>query len=371
MKKSMLAAAVAAGLVLCQAGCCYAAKPTMRERVMEIFSHNPFSRFYIPPSQRARPFNPNPVMLRDGPDNAGYKAVFASAPASAGEASVVPAGEAAALAAPPQRSENGLIDEAEELRRQLEGLMEAPQQQASVTRPYYREEAPAPSRMVELLEDPSLDGRPEEEAGPDRTLLDYQAGSVYKVSAAPGFVTDVALEEGEELQRISAGDGARWQIDTFHDLAKGVWHVYLQPAQAGITTNVIIATDRRNYQLLLDTEGERLPMVAWRYPGDVGRPRPAPQVQVSVASADKLNFGYSFEKGGRAPQYVFDDGSNTYLSFDPDVIAGINPAVFTSAPGGDLLLVDYEKAGSSLVIHDVFDNLRLRIRGRDVEIKAV
>ena len=40
----------------------------------------------------------------------------------------------------------------------------------------------------------------------------YAAGALYQVYASPGKVTDVAVEEGEQLVSVSAGDTVRWVI---------------------------------------------------------------------------------------------------------------------------------------------------------------
>jgi len=78
----------------------------------------------------------------------------------------------------------------------------------------------------------------------------YTEGALYQVYAKPGQVTDIALQEGEQLVGtgpVAAGDTVRWMIG---DTVSGVGptarvHILVKPVRPDITTNLIINTDRR------------------------------------------------------------------------------------------------------------------------------
>src|SRR3546814_91025 len=100
----------------------------------------------------------------------------------------------------------------------------------------------------------------------------YSDGALYQVYASPGRVTDIALQPGEALVSVSAGDTVRWIIgDT--ESGSGVGkrlHVLVKPSRAGLRTNLVINTDRRSYHLELSaTPGTWLASVAWEYPVDL------------------------------------------------------------------------------------------------------
>src|SRR3546814_5667348 len=100
----------------------------------------------------------------------------------------------------------------------------------------------------------------------------YSDGALYQVYASPGRVTDIALQPGEALVSVSAGDTVRWIIgDT--ESGSGVGkrlHVLVKPSRAGLRTNLVINTDRRSYHLELSaTTGTWLASVAWEYPVDL------------------------------------------------------------------------------------------------------
>jgi len=60
-------------------------------------------------------------------------------------------------------------------------------------------------------------------------------------------VTDVALQEGEQLVSVSAGDTVRWVIG---DTSSGTGaaarvHILVKPTRPDLKTNLVVNTDRR------------------------------------------------------------------------------------------------------------------------------
>ena len=84
----------------------------------------------------------------------------------------------------------------------------------------------------------------------------FSPGALYQVYAAPGQVTDIALEEGEQLVGsgpVAAGDTVRWIIGDTESGAgptKRV-HILVKPTRPDLVTNLVINTDRRTYHLEL------------------------------------------------------------------------------------------------------------------------
>ena len=79
----------------------------------------------------------------------------------------------------------------------------------------------------------------------------WSEGALYRLYTAPGEVSDIALQAGENLVSVAAGDTARWVIG---DTASGSGaarrtHVLVKPSAAGLSTNLVIATDRRVYHV--------------------------------------------------------------------------------------------------------------------------
>lgn len=93
----------------------------------------------------------------------------------------------------------------------------------------------------------------------------FTSGALYQVYTAPGQVTDVALQEGEQLVGsgpVAAGDTVRWIIG---DTESGTGptrriHILVKPTRPDLVTNLVINTDRRTYLLELpgaDPEEQR------------------------------------------------------------------------------------------------------------------
>ncbi|OYX83931.1 MAG: P-type conjugative transfer protein TrbG, partial [Azorhizobium sp. 32-67-21] len=102
----------------------------------------------------------------------------------------------------------------------------------------------------------------------------YADGALYQVYTAPGQVTDIALQPGEQLVGagpVAAGDTVRWIIgDTESGSgANRRLHILVKPTRADLQTNLVINTDRRTYHLeLRAAERTYMASVSWSYPQD-------------------------------------------------------------------------------------------------------
>ncbi len=112
-------------------------------------------------------------------------------------------------------------------------------------------------------------------------IYPFSEGALYQVYAAPGQITDIALEPGENLTGagpIAAGDTARWIIgDTESGSgAAARVHILVKPTRPDIATNLVVTTDRRLYLIELRAqEALYMPAVAWSYPAQPGGRRQA------------------------------------------------------------------------------------------------
>jgi len=99
----------------------------------------------------------------------------------------------------------------------------------------------------------------------------YSEGAIYHVFTAPGKVTDIALQPGENLGAVAAGDTVRRVLG---DTTSGGGdtkrtHVLVKPFTAGIATNVVLTTHRRTYHLPLTSPHHTAPAaLSWTYPRD-------------------------------------------------------------------------------------------------------
>ncbi|AXB76576.1 P-type conjugative transfer protein TrbG [Novosphingobium sp. P6W] len=207
----------------------------------------------------------------------------------------------------------------------------------------------------------------------------YSDGALYQVYAAPGQVTDIALQDGEALVGpgpVAAGDTTRWIIaDTVSGspAARNV-HILLKPTRPDIATNLVINTDRRTYHLeLRATSATYMAGVSWTYPADqlialrtaaetLERTRPIAQGIDPAA----LNFAYAIDGDRPAwrPVRAFDDGRQAYIEFPIGIATGEMPPLFVLGEDSEAELVNYRVQGRFMVVDRLFGKAELRLGGK-------
>lgn len=208
----------------------------------------------------------------------------------------------------------------------------------------------------------------------------YSEGALYQVYAAPGQVTDIALQPGEQLVGagpVAAGDTVRWIIG---DTESGTGatrrvHILLKPIRAALQTNLVINTDRRTYHLeLRSADRTYMASVSWSYPQDeliaLRRQNTEAESAQSAATTDpvgleNLNFRYRIE-GDRAswrPERAFDDGRQVFIEFPAGIAQGEMPPLWIIGPEGQAELVNYRVRGRFMVVDRLFGGAELRLGG--------
>lgn len=201
-------------------------------------------------------------------------------------------------------------------------------------------------------------------------------GALYQVYAAPGQVTDIALQEGEELVGpgpVAAGDTVRWIIG---DTVSGTGatkrvHILVKPTRADLVTNLVINSDRRTYHLeLRATPATYMAAVSWTYPQDqlialrLANEAAAKALPVAAGiDPAALDFRYRIDGDHPAwrPVRAFDDGRQAYIEF-PDAIATTDmPPLFVLGADGKVELVNYRVQGRYMVVDRLFAAAELRL----------
>ena len=206
----------------------------------------------------------------------------------------------------------------------------------------------------------------------------YATGALYQVYTAPGQVTDIALQEGEQLVGsgpVAAGDTVRWIIG---DTESGTGptkrvHIEVKPTRPDLVTNLVINTDRRTYHLeLRSTEKAYMASVSWQYPQDqliaLRRQNAIAEAAAPVDSGldvGRLNFRYAIE--GDTPPWrplrAFDDGTKVFIEFPRGIRQGEMPPLFVLGPEGGAELVNYRARQNYYVIDRLFAAAELRLGG--------
>lgn len=204
-------------------------------------------------------------------------------------------------------------------------------------------------------------------------IYPFTKGALYRLYASPEQVSDIALQPGEELVAVSAGDTVRWVVG---DTTSGTGerqqvHVLVKPVAPDLRTNLVITTDRRAYHLELEsTEETYMASVSWYYPHDelVALRRQnerAGEVQ-SIAQGlalDRLRFRYEItgDDPPWRPLRAFDDTYKVYIEFPRRIDQGEAPPLFVVGPEGEAQLVNYRVRGNYYIVDRLFAAAELRL----------
>jgi len=211
----------------------------------------------------------------------------------------------------------------------------------------------------------------------------WRDGGLYILRAAPEQLTDIALEPGETLNAVAAGDTSRWTVG---DTTSGSGdarrtHILIKPFAAGLRTNLVITTDRRVYRLQLESHARgAMSAISWTYTEDALialRRREAEAAAARPVAAgiavDSLNFNYAIEGDRPAwrPVRVFDDGRQTFIEFPASIAVGEAPPLFLVGEGGAPALVNYRMSGRYYVVDRLFEAAELRLGARRQQIVRI
>lgn len=203
----------------------------------------------------------------------------------------------------------------------------------------------------------------------------FTDGALYQVYAAVGRVTVVALQPGEELVTVAAGDTVRWIVgDTSSGSGDALRvNVMVKPIRSGLKTNLVVTTSRRTYLLeLTSTEKTWMASVSWEYPKDrmlaLQRQALAASAAAPVDSGlllEKIRFRYAISGGNPPwkPERAFDDGQKVYVQFPAGIAQGELPPLFVVGAQGDGQLVNYRFRSPYLIVDRLFGAAELRLGG--------
>ena len=210
----------------------------------------------------------------------------------------------------------------------------------------------------------------------------WSEGALYRLYTAPERVSEIALQPGETLISVAAGDTARWVIG---DTTSGTGaarrtHILVKPSAVGLRTNLVITSDRRVYHVQLEsTARTAMASISWTYPEDAllalqrGEASSASAPVAAGVAVEALNFGYSIE--GDDPPWrpirAFDDGQQVFIEFPSSLEQGEAPPLFVRGEGGRTELVNYRVRGRYYVVDRLFAAAELRLGERRQQVVRI
>ena len=212
-----------------------------------------------------------------------------------------------------------------------------------------------------------------------KVVYPYQEGKIYTVTVGVEQVTDIMLEPGEALTSAPiSGDTTRWKVSVVESggLEKKTTHIVIRALEEGLSSNLILITDRRTYHISIRSASWYQPAISWTYPLSEEKEFNAKQkgnesVAKLTISPENLDFDYEIEAEKQLswkPTRVFNDGNKTYIQLPPKVTEA--PALFVINDDGEPELTNYRVNGQYFIVDYVVKQAELRI-GRSSRIAII
>ena len=209
-------------------------------------------------------------------------------------------------------------------------------------------------------------------------MIRYVYGTVQApVVCAVLQVCDVELQPGETINDtgIQLGD-PRWQIaiTTSGEPPNVTQHLILKPSDVGLSTSMVITTNRRAYHLLLRSHRtQTMVRVGWTYPEDVNKQLEDHRRKLATQRTEQTiphtneylgDLSFAYRVTGEAPWKpirVYNDGSKTIIQLSKEVQASDAPTLLVLRSEGNLFkkeevaVVNYRLQRDRYIVDQVFD----------------
>ena len=216
--------------------------------------------------------------------------------------------------------------------------------------------------------------------------------SIPSVVCAPLYVCNISLQPGEVINDIKAGDSVRWLI-TPSIVGAGATAqtiISVKPTDAGLRTNLVVATTRRLYNIaLVSSAYKHTDDIAFTYPEDaqvkwsqyrqIAQQRHTDSTLTNGTKLASLDFNYRLSGSNPAwrPLRVYSDGIKTYIQFPRSMLSGDAPTLVSLANDGGWFssptkqIVNYRVEGDVYVVDRVLAHAALLsgVGGSQDEVK--
>lgn len=181
--------------------------------------------------------------------------------------------------------------------------------------------------------------------------VQFSPGEPIVLTALPQTALTVMLEPGEAIARATLGGSRAWKVSVSAEADS----LQIVPQSAATPASLVVETDRRSYEFLLEVGQGLMAAYVVRLKYDAAIPAGGDAAE----TLSNLNWSYRL-RGDREvrPLSVRDNGTKTVIDYGPDQAL---PAVFAIGPTGDEEVVNGYMRGDRFVIDRVHEELIFRI----------
>ncbi len=212
--------------------------------------------------------------------------------------------------------------------------------------------------------------------GPDGSVSFLFGASQPSIVCAVLQVCDVELQAGEQVNSIHLGDTARWTISPAitGTSENEVQHLIIKPMDVGLSTSLIVTTNRRTYHIRLrSAHDDYMPKVTFVYPEEAIK-----KWDIAKAASDQdrakktipetgeylgnLDFHYSVDGSSSwKPTRVYNDGKKTILEMPTTMAQSEAPTLLILRKEGGVfsddeqVMVNYRVQNDRYIVDSLFD----------------
>jgi P-type conjugative transfer protein TrbG len=212
--------------------------------------------------------------------------------------------------------------------------------------------------------------------GPDGSVSFLFGASQPGIVCAVMQVCDIELQVGEQVNSIHLGDAARWTVEPAITgyASNEVQHLIIKPMDVGLSTSLIVTTNRRTYHLRLrSTHHDYMPRVTFVYMEEAMKKWEVAKANSEQEHAKKiipetgeylgnLHFNYQIEgKSNWKPLRVYNDGKKTILEMPEAMAQTEAPTLLILRKEGGLfsddeqVMVNYRVQSNRYIVDSLFD----------------
>lgn len=179
--------------------------------------------------------------------------------------------------------------------------------------------------------------------------VEYVQDQAIPLQGALGYQIAIEFGGDERIENVALGDSGAWQVTA----NKRGDHLFVKPVQGGVSTNMVVVTDRRLYTFdLMPFAGPADQLI---YAVRFHYPPPASSNGAGIGAV----VGYYHLSGDRAirPSAISDDGVHTYMQWPASVAL---PAVYVLDGDGREMLANGAMRDGTYTIDSVAARLVFR-----------
>jgi P-type conjugative transfer protein TrbG len=219
----------------------------------------------------------------------------------------------------------------------------------------------------------------------DGSVTWFFGATLPTVVCAPLKTCDIQLQPGERITKkgVHVGDPVRWNISPAlsGEGDQQVTHLIVKPSDVGISTTLVVATDRRTYHIALSArQTDWTPAVSFDYPEQVQdewnnyyakqEKAIAEKTLGNGLNIDSLDFNYQIS-GSESfkPVRVYNNGIKTFIEMPASVNARELPTLMV-INAGNKEVVNYRYRDNKFIVDQLADDIIL-ISGVGMNQKSV